>query len=52
MENQNNRQRDNNQDNGVMDKIGQAIENVMDTVTGDNNQNNGNQQGRKNNNNR
>lgn len=51
MDNRNNRQGNNNRDNngGMMDKIGQAIENVVDTVTGDN-QNNGQQKGRKNNN--
>lgn len=49
MENRNNRQDNNNRNNngGMMDKIGQAIENVVDTVTGEN-QNNGQQQGRKN----
>ncbi|WP_158587471.1 hypothetical protein [Neobacillus notoginsengisoli] len=51
MDNQKNRQGNNNRENngGVMDRIGQAIENVVDTVTGEN-QNNGQQQGRKNNN--
>lgn len=52
MANQNNRERDNNQDDGIMNKIGQAIENAVDAVTGDNDQNNGNQRGRNNNNNR
>lgn len=55
MENQNNRQGNNNhQDNkedGIMNKIGQTIENVVDAVTGDN-QNNEQQRGRNNNNNR
>jgi hypothetical protein len=51
LKNQNDRQRNNNGDNdgGIMDKIGQAIENVVDTVTGDN-QNNGQQGNRKRNN--
>jgi hypothetical protein len=54
MDNQNNRQGNNNRENdndgGIMDKIGQALENVVDTVTGDN-QNNGQQRNQKNRNN-
>lgn len=53
MENRNNHQEHNNRDNendgGMMNKIGQAIENVVDTVTGDN-QNNGQQRDRNRNN--
>nr|WP_309100577.1 hypothetical protein [Fredinandcohnia onubensis] len=50
MENQNNRQNNNqNRDNndGFMNKVGQTIENVVDTITGDND-NNQNQQPGKN----
>ena len=50
MENQNNRQ-ENNHQGGIINKIGQTIENVVDAVTGDN-QNNGQQRDRNNNNNR
>ncbi|WP_156424292.1 hypothetical protein [Bacillus sp. FJAT-27445] len=52
MENQNNRQGNNNRGNngGFMDKVSQTIENVVDAVTGDN-QNNNRKKGRQNNNN-
>jgi hypothetical protein len=51
MDNQNNRQGNNNRENdgGIMNKIGQALENVVDTVTGDN-QNNNQQKDRNRNN--
>jgi hypothetical protein len=55
MENQNirqgnNNQQDNNED-GIMNKIGQTIENIVGAVTGDD-QNNEQQRGRNNNDNR
>lgn len=54
VENQNNRQQNNNQqDNnqgGFMNQVGQTIENMVDTLTGDD-QNNGQQNKRNNNNN-
>lgn len=46
MDNQNNR----DNDGGIMSKIGQALENVVETVTGEN-QNNGQQRDRGNKNN-
>lgn len=53
MENQNNRQgnnqSENNNNDGIMNRIGQGIENVVDTLTGDN-QKNGQQKERNNNN--
>lgn len=55
MENKNTRQGNNpensNEDNGVMEKIGQSMNNVVDAVTGEN-QNNDQQRDRNNNNRR
>lgn len=40
MEHQNNQDRNNQEnDSGIMDKIGQSIQNVVDTVTGENDRN-------------
>lgn len=48
-QNRNRNNRDgNNEENGIMDRIGEAIENVVDTVTG-NDENNNQQKGRNNN---
>ncbi|WP_462411669.1 hypothetical protein [Neobacillus sp. Marseille-QA0830] len=47
--NQGNNHRGDNNDGGMMDKIGEVFENVVDTITG-NNQNNGQQKGQNNNN--
>jgi hypothetical protein len=55
MENENNRQVGNNREEnngGMMDKIGGAIENVVDTFTGDDRDNKDQQKGRNNQNNR
>jgi hypothetical protein len=55
MENQNNRQGGNNREGnngGMMDRIADAIENVVDTVTGNDQDNKDQQKGRNNQNNR
>jgi hypothetical protein len=52
MANQNKRQEDRNQQEnnqgGFLNQVGETIENMVDTLTGDN-QNNNNQQGERNN---
>ncbi|WP_449540383.1 hypothetical protein [Ferdinandcohnia sp. Marseille-Q9671] len=50
MENQNNGQNRNRHDNngGFMEKVGQTIENVVDTITGENNENRNQNRGQKN----
>ncbi|WP_154663568.1 hypothetical protein [Neobacillus dielmonensis] len=45
---QGNNNREHNHDGGMMDKIGEVFENVVDTITGDN-QKNGQQKQRNNN---